>query len=428
MITSITNRVLALIYRAFGPYAMGFLAGLLSIRRASNRVDGPNVLALIHPIFAKDQVEMARYGRVNWLTASLSRLSRFQKSFLPPETRRQRFYYLTLEDPKYGPAWQKAEAFARGLMQSARLRGGVSAVLTAHVDYWQAEGIRRVCRERGIPFLILCHENYLIRRTYELRKNEFEQVNFRFGGSAIAVFSEKMKGFFQEAKVCAPEQMTVTGPPRFDGWRHLSVTPQKLIVLLSYLAPLKYYGEDEFFQVVEIVRNLVRRHPDWKLVIKCKAVSDERAILAKVQPEDRVVISHALPIVELLAGASIVVGSNSLSLLEALVSSAKLFMPVNPATAVDADTMMLDITDPKVRECIAIVDSMPQLQSAIEAAMQLPSAEAVDHQKRIALLQRFLYVTPDEPASERVIRLIEAEIAASKKGAKRLGEPVAESQ
>jgi hypothetical protein len=428
MLTRIANFVLATVYRTLGPYAMGFLVGLVSVRRAGDHVQGPNVLALIHPIFAKDQVEMARYGRVNWFTVSLSRLSRFQKSFLPPDTRRQRFYYATLEDPRYRAAWQEAEAFGRGILQSQRLRGGVSAVLTAHVDYWQAEGIRLACRESGIPFLILCHENYLIRKTYDLRRKEFESIKFKFGGSAIAVFSEKMRTFFTEAEVCAPEQLIVTGPPRFDGWRSLSIKPQKLIVLLSYLAPLKYYGAEEFFEAVNVVRDMVRRNPDWKLVIKCKAVADERVILSQIQPEDRVVISHELPIAELLAGASIVVGSNSLSLLEALISSAKLIMPVNPTTMDEADTLMLDISDPTVRECITIVNTMSDLESEIQTAMQLSEPAPVDYDKRFSLLQRFLFVTRDEPASERVLGLIEKHIASSKAEVVKLGASVVEAR
>jgi hypothetical protein len=281
--------------------------------------------------------------------------------------------------------------------------------MTAHVDYWQAEGLRRASRNVDIPFLILCHENYLIPKTYEMRKKEFLSVDFKFGGTAIAVFSQKMKRFFVEARVCEPEQLVVTGPPRFDGWRSLSVTPSKIIVLLSYLGPMKYYADDDFFETVNVVRRTVMRNADWKLIIKCKGLTDERAINRRVNAEERVVISHELPIAELLAEASVVVGSNSLSLLEALISSAKLIMPVTPAAMQNPDTMMLDVTDPQVRDCISIVTSMSDLESEIEIAMRTPLGE-FNHEERFSLLQRFLFVRQDEPASERVIGFIEKHV------------------
>lgn len=395
-------------FRSFGPEGLGFVAGLAWSERARRARTRPTILAITHELFQKDLAEIDRHGRLNWIFLNKRKFGQSQKRLLPPETRRQRFYFPSLSDPKYSAHWRDIEAFGTGLVAAIRMRGPVDAVLSAHVDYWQDEGIRRACTRLGIPFLVLCQENYNIPKTYRDRQDEFATIGFRFAGSAIATFSDHMRDLFVASGVCAADRISVTGAPRLDGWQRTTGRPGKRVVLLSFLDSSKYYASgDFFFSVLASLQLAVQNAGEgWELVVKSKNSAGSAAILGRLGNHQHVNICHDTPLPELLSSASVVVGSSSLSMVEGLLSPAELFVPMSDSPSSSSDTSMFDPANELVRRCMNFVGS-PELLEAAVAARLKQGPPAVDRRARLALVQRYVRYTEGEPSAQRVIDFIE---------------------
>lgn len=389
------------------------MAGLAWSQRARRARTRPTILAITHDLFEKDLAEIDRYGRLNWIFLNKRKFGHSQKRLLPPEVRRQRFYYPSLSDPKYSAHWRDIEAFGIGLMAAIRMQGPVDAVLSAHVDYWQDEAIRRTCTRLGIPFLVLCQENYNIPKTYRARQDEFATIGFRFGGNGIATFSDHMRDLFVTSGVCAADRILATGAPRLDGWQRTTGRAGKRVVLLSFLDSSKYYASGDFFySVMASLQRAVQKAGDgWELVVKSKNSAGSAAILERLGSGQHVNAWHDIPLPELLSSASVVVGSSSLSMVEGLLSPAELFVPMSDGSA-SSDTSMFDPADELTGRCVNFVDSPEQLEAAVTNRLE-QGPPAIDRRARLALVQRYVRYTEGETSAERVIDFIERHVTST---------------
>jgi hypothetical protein len=387
--------------RLLGPWALGFLLGT-RMQRRQRGAGKLNVLALTRAVFAKDIEEIDRQGEINWFIAPNHKwwLGRAQKTFIPerlwPRMCGQRAFYPTLKDPECEPYWRKTESFGRGVLAALQMRGGVDAVVSHHIDYWQDEGLSRACRRRGIPFLAFCQENYYNAYHLDYRSKEFTALNFRFSGTAIATVSEGMRDFFIRHDVAPPDRIFVTGPARLDGWRRVTNAPERLIVLLAFIDPFRYHASDDyFFAIVDAtLRGLASAGEGWRLVIKCKRANHVDLIKARIGDRPNVVVTHKMELPELLSKASVAIGSNSLSTLEALLSQAQLVVPLPDND--QPETWMFDPADTLAASCLRFARSVEEFESALSAVV----AEApgtIDRAARISLLKRYLgYEAADE--------------------------------
>lgn len=393
-------------HRLFGPTGLGISAAWLWTKRKVRAKDKPTVLVISNILFDKDIAEIDREGRFNWV--SLQRLSKIlDRRILSQPIRVQRHYYATLDDPKYRHEWENSERFGLAFLRMLRFRGPIDAVFSSHVDYWQDEGIRRACARLGIPFLALCHENYNVPKTFRTRSEEFTSLGFRFNGTAVATFSPHIKEMFAKAGICSADRIVVTGAPRLDGWLRVQNKPARRIVLLSFLNPHKYYTSAEFFfSVLDALREIVEQRPDLELVVKCKGGRDAAAISNHVGSHPRIVVGREMPIPETLSTASVVVGGNSLSMVEALLSGASLFIPVEGGVEQDPDTSLFDPNDPKVREHLHFAPSLDDLKKQVNAALDAGVA-ALDRASRVSLVQRYIHFTENEASGPRVADFIE---------------------
>lgn len=368
----------------------------------------PTILVIRNPLFDKDIAEIDREQRFNWIY--LRRLTKILENLnLPQELRSQRHYHAYLSDPKYRRYWRASERFGMGLLLTLRFTGTIEAVVSSHVDYWQDEGIRRACNRLGIPFLALCHENYNVPKTYRTRSEEFQQLGFRFDGTAVATFSKHMRDMFVRAQICSPDRIIITGAPRLDSWRRVTNKPGRRIVLLAFFNPLKYYvSGDYFLSMLDALCALVEETPDWELVVKCKGVRDGSAIAERVGHRSRVSVTTDAPLADALSTASVVVGGNSFSVVEALLSDAALFF-ADPNC--EPDTSIFDPADPLVAECLRPVSSVEELMQGVQNVVA-SGAPPVDRVARLSLLRRYVDYSPDEASAKRVADFIDCFIRA----------------
>src|SRR5262249_8101288 len=155
-----------------------------------------------------------------------------------------------------------------------------------------------------------------------------------------------------------------------DGWNRVTRARGRRIVLLSSLNPQKYYATgDFFFSVLDALCALVARHAGWELVVKCKGQRDMSAVAERVQGRDGVTVVADVALHDVLSGASVIVGANSLSIVEGLLSDATLFVPLDGAVH-EPDTLMFDAADPLVAQCLNFVGSTDDLVRRIAAIIE----------------------------------------------------------
>jgi hypothetical protein len=390
-------------YRIFGAAGLGVAAAGLWSARKIRAPARPTILVIGNILFDKDIAEIDRVGRFNWIY--LRRLSKIlENRILPKDVRVQRHYHAYLSDPKYRCHWRASERFGMALLRTLRLTGPIEAVVSSHIDYWQDEGIRVACSRLGIPFLALCHENYNVPKTFRVRSNEFQKLGFRFNGTAVATFSEHMRDMFVREQICSPNRIVVTGAPRLDIWRRVTNKPGPRIALLAFLNQAKYYASsDYFFSVLDALCALVERAEGWELVVKCKGSRDGSAVAERIEGRPNVSVTSEASLTDVLSTASIVVGGNSFSMVEALLSGAALF--VADASG-EPDASIFDPTDPLVAQCVQSVGSAEELLCSIDKTMA-EGTPTVDHAARLRLLRRYVDFSPDEASAKRVADFID---------------------
>lgn len=195
----------------------------------------------------------------------------------------------------------------------------------------------------------------------------------------VGVINEEVRQFFIRAG-CLPEQVVVTGNPAFDSvnapatltagrsWREQNGLSAKheVIVWASQVEPVTHpftgqSGDPELPRRIEAqLREIVRRHPDWRLVVRYHPSESVEFI-----PEDRVILSpRSEPIHPLLHAASAVVVMTSTVGLEAYIAG-------TPLVAVEMSVITPDA--PFARYGMAHgVSSLAQLEEALRLAMTSP--------------------------------------------------------
>ena len=80
-------------------------------------------------------------------------------------------------------------------MEVLQEKAPVPVILTANVDYWQEEPVRRLCSSTKFIHLVLDRENHMVEAYRDLMRSEHAGAPFfKFKGHA-AVFSERMIGW-----------------------------------------------------------------------------------------------------------------------------------------------------------------------------------------------------------------------------------------
>jgi len=113
---------------------------------------------------------------------------------------------------------------------------------------------------------------------------------------------------------------------------------------------------------------------------------------------------------DLMDRSKVIVGFNTLSLAEALLTDAPLIIPSWNVTENDKHLIMMDPDDNELAETVLFARTPEQFSEQLEDA--LTSKSPIDRAARLKLTNRYMMFTPGETASERVAKLIN-ELAAS---------------
>jgi len=103
----------------------------------------------------------------------------------------------------------------------------------------------------------------------------------------------------------------------------------------------------------------------------------------------------------------VIVGSNSFSMVESLLSGAAMIVPAAGDQSGDPETMMFDPDDSLVARCIAFAASPEALEQQVQAAVHA-GPRTVDRAARLALLQRYVCYSERETSARRVVEFMQS--------------------
>lgn len=389
--------------RILGPRRCGRLIGRLLLPYV--REGAVNVLAVSRELLSKDIEQVEARTDINFIPWRSGHLGRMMEVWTPKVCQIQTN---CVPDESYmdHPCWSNGVTLLKELVSVLEEKAPVPVAMTANVDYWQEEPLRRFCTETGVKHLVLDRENHMVKDYRDLMRSEHENArHFKFEGYA-AVFSERMKNLLVETTGCASEQVTVTGAPRMDVWLDKRPAVEKdTVTLLSFHTCLI---EGMFDDAVDVYIEAARKHPNLKFVIKCKEGRGDYGRMEKrfveagapinLRPEQHINMR------DLMDRSKVIVGFNTLSLAEALLTDTPLIIPSWKVTENDKHLVMMDPDDVELAKEVHFPRSVDQFREQLEQA--LTATPQIDRELRLKLTNRYMMFTPGETASERVARLI----------------------
>lgn len=367
------------------------------IRWGTARPGRLTVLCLSRSQFTKDIEELRRLTDINWVTLSAVKVKVKQEHWVPEADRQQSYFSTWLRQDRCRHIRPILTRFGAALLTEAQRHAPIDAVLAANMDYWQDEALKLGCQQLGIPFLVLCRENYTIPWTGPWLHNHVEKSGFSFDGDGIAVFSESTRAALVPA-IPDPRNLWVTGAPRYDRWLEipmLDADQRDHVSLITFNDP-GYEAVDTFAEVMRIFDEVARREQGRGLtwLVKCKKRADRETILSRIgstgdSPLD---FQYDLPLFDLYPRSRVIVGYNSLALIEALLSDIPIVVPCWDQTRASVTQLLLDYNDPQVRRVINFVETPEELRALLvraAAGEKLPTGSIED---RHAVFSRHLRV------------------------------------
>lgn len=393
------------VYRLGGP---ALAARLLSwsVDMGPWREDGPAVLCIHRNLFDKDIEQLRQRSKaLNWPFVRAPHLGRLQAAWMPSEVQYQT-KFSTHVGPPTAEAWEIGEKFAGFFLNLVCRRFGVAAIMSANIDYWQDEVMRRACRAEGIPFLVLSKEHQTIPEVYRRSVEYYRGHKYRFTGSAVAVFGPRTKDMLVESGVCEEAQVCITGAPRLDPWLDMDFDEitADTVTLLSFAGP-GYGAAETFLEVLGLFVDAANRHRDkgLRFAVKCKNEIDRQVVhgLLDDAPISNLELTVAEPLFELLPRSRIVIGYNSLSLVEALFCPAVLMVPQWGEGAGDPVKQNIDPTDPDCRAAYRFAESAESLTSLIDQAVY-GDLKGASRSLRRRLISRYFHIPSGHYSGECV--------------------------
>ena len=394
------GRANAALNRLGGPRLLARLT-VWSIDPDGQEAGRPSILVLDRLFFSKDVIELRRRSRVySYPTLRTHVLSISQANWLPEELQEQ-ISYAPRSTAAHDGAWARAEAYAGEVIALARRRFDLVALLASNVDYWQHEAFRRASSKAGLPFLTLCQELQTVDRTHDLSVQLYEEADFRYTGTAVAVFGARTRDMLIESRCCTPEQVWITGAPRLDPWfrDEIADAPADTLTFISYDGE-QYFAPANYRDSLLIFAEASMRHRSSGLtfVLKCKDAEDERRAHGYLEG-----IAHTLQITngrdltELFPRSRLVYGYNSLALVEALLSPAQLALPRWSDAARPPSEQIVHPENEACRPHFEFVEGPDAFAALLDEALSTP-LPAVDRAARRTLLKSWFYVPDDGSA------------------------------
>lgn len=346
-------------------------------------------------------------SKYNWLEIQALALGKVQAPWVPTHLQVQAFDQSTLDIEE---GWNRCAEFAEALLKALRSKVPLAAVMSANIDYWPDEGLRRACIALDIPFTALYREVWF----QEQDGNDyFRTYHFKTDAAGMAVAGQFTKDILARWNVLPKDKLTVTGLPRFDWWFKQPTPDSRATVVLLTFTSNNYLAGEAFCETLREFAAAAMRHRDKDLdfIVKCKHKQDLEAVqqtmqaLFPGQQIDGLQYSTETNLAQALRNARAVVGFNSLSLIESLLSRAAIY-DIYWGEAKSNDCIFSP-NDPQDCRNINFLGSPQELATALDRIAEGKSGPTRNEDERLEIVQRFVDVKPGVSATSRVDLFIE---------------------
>jgi hypothetical protein len=376
---------------------------------------GPSILCISRPLFSKDVEQMRMRTKYNF-PSILGGFVRFQKMWFPEGMQEQRFYQRwQRQNPEAAEkAIKHSKKYAEHILDMVAKREKISAVMSANYDYWQDVGFKYACRDRGIPFLVLSREHPTVQHDLEKESGYYVESQFHFEGAGIATGGPQTLEMLKPVKEFIDDWDDVwqTGFPRLDAWADVDVTTplqdRDTITLITYRKG--YLADEGFVEMIRLFASAAARHKDsgLKFAVKCKDYDDRVEVEKLLEGYDssNLTLMSEIALYDLLPKSRLIIGYNSLAMVDALLSRAMVVNPwwgdherpipqsmINPA---DED-MIKTILFPRSAE-----EMNEMLDKSVAGEYEMPPAEEMHK-----IADKFFFEPYKGEASKRVEEFID---------------------
>jgi hypothetical protein len=304
---------------------------------------------------------------------------------------------------------EKLKMITRHFLVTCIQRFPVHAVLVGNADYWQDEPLKDICHELGIPFIVLCRENYVVTYEQDLLRKRIGESRFIFRGTVNAVASEVTRSTMLSTTAYTSEQVHEVGWPRFDGWIDQPVSTAGKDILLVAYQQKTYLAPENFRDVLKCFVAAARKSGRAKqFCIKLKKSSHIKDLLlacpSLLWSGVRVVANK--PLEGLIRSSAMVIGYNTTGMLEAYLSPAAVVVPWWKDAVRSGDSNLIGDDNAFDRNTTHFPKSQHELTDLIIRALggQLPAKGTAE--QRLGQFQRYIKHDPPETASARFERLV----------------------
>jgi hypothetical protein len=382
----------------------------MTVRKSKNKFvhgDKPFILTCDKTHFSKDIDQLVLQTDLNIVRLNNGFFCFFQEVFVPADVMRQTFYQNEEYQKRYKREWIILEKFADLFILNLEKNLGqkIGIIIAAHVDYGHVDSLRLVAARRNIKFTCLVRENFILEREKIDVRDYYFNHKFKFQGDRIFVFSEATKNILAEAQVFETSKIIVTGAPRFDIWRDFKKTTtlgsQKInqtITLVSFSHP-DYLAPEAFAILVKEFEKMARLVPQINFLIKAKDRGDYFRITEdlKITETSNLKISFTSDIKELLKSSNIVIGFNSLLLVEAIMAQCHVVIPYFLDSAREDRFLMYSPNFVGEKDVFTFLEKSENLMPAINNLLQ--RSFNYDQDKVTGVISKILYIDQKKSAA-----------------------------
>lgn len=362
--------------------------------------------------FSKDIDQMNLRTNAKFIRINGGFLEFFLKTFLPPDLQRQSFYQPTQDKQIYARHWDEARAFCEELLikiQNA-FNEKIERVLVSNIDYWQPEGLRLAAEKMSIPFYALVRENFLLLDQQITYKKYYQDLKFKFKGDGIAVFSDLTKQLYDSSDLFERSKIVVTGAPRFDFWRDAKVPEFKnrqAITLFSFAHP-DYLAPKTFLRILELFVEAAIRNPQVQFIVKAKDRGDYYFISKRIKSfPPNLSVEYKMTVPEAIMRSKLVIGFNSLTVLEAIIARAAVGVPYFSDAVLKDDFLIYTPNNAKHSEVIRFYKDEQAALDHIEEALKATELKTwFSEEARLACISSMVYYPPLQTNSEVVYNFL----------------------
>lgn len=331
LVKQIVYRKFAKVLAKILPYSWYLKLMLDSVEVQGNSYASNRILCLPKPLFDKDFEQLSyRLRDYGWIWFEKHMFKACFEGLIPGYARQQKIYAEFLNDPNV--RWDKVIDKAKLLIRALKEQHGVCCMVTANVDYYQDHALKIACQSEGIPVVVLQKEYPITEEIVTYFENYYS--NWNPNAEVVAVAGHLGEKGLKNAGIGQHSKIIITGFPRLDRYRSIdmigsNVRPQ--ITLLSFRSGYGKDSEGVFFQFLEYVLDRVGH--SIPILIKAKNSTDKRIISEKINSKlkkienNKVNIQDQIPLYDAFAFSTLIVGYNSLSLVEALLTKAHILIP-----------------------------------------------------------------------------------------------------